>query len=168
MSLKGRLTKEVAYLVGWWHLLKIKRGGIGIYGPHSFQFLENFRKYIHDIAPENIKEENGVFRYTGGIQGRGLLKKVERERDRKFRFVNEYSGMYLLALYKASRDFANMNKIELDQNMIIGDNIDIKIIDNLGYYALEQGKIENWKIIKIKRFDLFNMLISSVPDLFNQ
>lgn len=168
MFSKGKLTKEVAYLVGWWHLLKIKRGGIGIYGPHSRQFLELFSKYVHGIDHEQIKEKDGVFMYVGNIHGRGLLKKIERERDRKFRFTNEYSGMYLLALYQASRDLANMNKIELKNNMLVGDNIDVKIIDTLGYYSYVKPGVEGWSIIEIKRFDLFNLLISSVPNLFNQ
>lgn len=160
-----KFTPELSYLVGLWHLLKIGRGGVGIKGGLSKKFIDIFSKHLN-IEEKNIsKTKEGFFIIKGTIKGRGIIKKVEKERENKFRFINEYSAMYFKALYIASRELAKIKNISLSKDEIIGDNIDVKVLENLGFFT-KTKKLNGFFIIKISRYKIFKLFIESVPEPF--
>ncbi|MEM1688440.1 MAG: hypothetical protein QW785_00230 [Candidatus Anstonellales archaeon] len=168
MSSSVKLQPHIAYMVGWWHLLKYSKGGIGIRGTHSKEFIDWYVKFFlaHDEY-EIIKVGNGYI-IRGTTKGRGMIKRIERERIRKFRFLNEFSGAYLAGLYEASRELANLKKIELQDNEILGDTQDFWLLNNLGMYPEIVRKQGRWIIIKINRYSVFQKLIQPYLSYFSK
>ncbi|MCS7122571.1 MAG: hypothetical protein NZ908_01275 [Candidatus Micrarchaeota archaeon] len=162
MSSKDRrLTPEIAYILGWWHLLRHSKGGLGIRGKRSKDFIDWYRKYLSDEG--NVKKIGRWNEYiiVDSVKGRGILIRTERERRKKFRFVNEYSAAYFAALYEASREFARLLRLRLRSNEFIGDIEDLMLINSLGFYADRVRELGDWIVIKVHNYDVFSRFISS-------
>lgn len=162
MSSKGKeLNPEIAYILGWWHLLRHSRGALGIRGKRSKEFVEWYRKYISDQGDIKRIKRWDEYLIVNSVDGRGILVKTERERWRKFKFLNEYSAAYFAALHEASRELARMLKIRLKSNQFIGDVEDLRLINSLGFYANKIKEVKNWIVIEVLNYEVFWKFIES-------
>ncbi|MEM1894027.1 MAG: hypothetical protein QXV16_02615, partial [Candidatus Anstonellales archaeon] len=63
---------------------------------------------------------------------------------------------------------ANLKKIELQDNEILGDTQDFWLLNNLGMYPEIVRKQGRWIIIKINRYSVFQKLIQPYLSYFSK
>jgi hypothetical protein len=134
-----KFSLEIAYILGWWHVRKINNPtGVGITGSKAPEFKEWVKKYLM---------QNHKYREIGDfIENRWAyrtLKHYEDDRLHRFQYLNDYSATYFAAVWEAS------------DKKIFGDDIDLILLQKLGFFGEKRGNR-----IKVKKDLLFRKYIS--------
>ncbi len=136
------MSPDISYMLG---VAQLGRDEPSIYViSRSDAVIERFVKIAmgsFGIAPNKLlsSEEEGVKRILFyDSAAKRLMKDALQERERIFKYKNDYSASYLAGVYD-SKGFANGGAVYLGRI----DIVDIIVLERLGFHMAGKGRVRN-------------------------